>query len=318
MGNETGGQWLSLLISLDAALVLSGAVLTSYVGVSGLLERMTLDRVLPNVLLARNSRGSSYRIIIMFFLLSVSILLITQGDLGALAGVYTISFLMVMALFAIGNVLLKLKRKRLPRPEKASPFAIFLAFSAVVVAIVGNAIMNPQYLGVFLEYFIPAIVFVLVMLNRTTLLWGVLELIKYFFEPIRRWVKLTNNKIIRLIIEINSQEFVFFTNHDDVANLNRVMQYITKNEHTNILRIVSVLKEGETVPERLISDIEVLDREYPDLHIHFMKVDGVFGPELIRKLSEEWKIPINFMFIGSPSERFPYRIEELGGVRLII
>ena len=45
---------------------------------------------------------------------------------------------------------------------------------------------------------------------------------------------------------------------------------------------------------------------------------GQFGPELIRELSDKWKIPINFMFIGSPGDHFPYRVEELGGVRLII
>jgi hypothetical protein len=35
------------LIAMGAFLVLSGAVLTSFVGVTGLLERMTLDRILP-------------------------------------------------------------------------------------------------------------------------------------------------------------------------------------------------------------------------------------------------------------------------------
>ncbi|RMG79241.1 MAG: APC family permease [Bacteroidetes bacterium] len=318
MGQEAGGEWLSVLISADAALVLSGAVLTSYVGVSGLLERMTLDRILPNFLLQKNNRGSAYRIIIMFFLLCVSILFITQGNLGALAGVYTISFLMVMALFGFGNILLKLRRKRLPRPERASPLAILIAVAAVVMAIIGNAIMNPPYLGVFLEYFIPAFLVVMVMLNRTTLLWGLLELIKYFFEPIQRFVKKSNKRILKLIHEINSQEFVFFTNHDDVATLNRVMLYISKNEHTHKLKIVSVLQEGETIPERLRTDIDVLDREYPDIKIEFVEIKGTFGPQLIRELSQKWKIPINFMFIGSPSEQFPYRIEELGGVRLII
>jgi hypothetical protein len=38
-------------------------------------------------------------------------------DLIALAGVYTFSFLAVMGLFGIGNLLLKFKRKKLPRPE---------------------------------------------------------------------------------------------------------------------------------------------------------------------------------------------------------
>jgi amino acid transporter len=48
LGQTTGGSWLAYLISIDAVLVLCGAVLTSFVGVSGLLNRMTLDRILPN------------------------------------------------------------------------------------------------------------------------------------------------------------------------------------------------------------------------------------------------------------------------------
>ena len=318
MGFKAGGSWVATFISVDAALVLSGAVLTSYVGVGGLLERMTLDRILPNFLLQKNKRGSAYRILILFFLLGTSILFITRGELGALAGVYTISFLAVMALFGIGNILLKVRRSKLPRPERASPLAIFLAIGAVVVALVGNAILNPAYLGVFLEYFIPAFLLVSIMLNRTKLLWAILELIKYVFEPIQLFIKKLNKRILNLINEINSQEFVFFTNDDNVAILNRVMLYISKNEHTRKLKIITVLENGETLPGRLASDIEVLDREYPDIDIEFIPMEGKFGPELIRELSDKWKIPINFMFIGSPGDHFPYRIEELGGVGLII
>ena len=318
MGFKAGGSWVATFISVDAALVLSGAVLTSYVGVGGLLERMTLDRILPNFLLQKNKRGSAYRILILFFLLGTSILFITRGELGALAGVYTISFLAVMALFGIGNILLKVRRSKLPRPERASPLAIFLAIGAVVVALVGTAILNPAYLGVFLEYFIPAFLLVSIMLNRTKLLWAILELIKYVFEPIQLFIKKLNKRILNLINEINSQEFVFFTNDDNVAILNRVMLYISKNEHTRKLKIITVLENGETLPGRLASDIEVLDREYPDIDIEFIPMEGKFGPELIRELSDKWKIPINFMFIGSPGDHFPYRVEELGGVRLII
>ncbi|QMW07214.1 hypothetical protein [Spirosoma foliorum] len=39
---------------------------------------------------------------------------------------------------------------------------------------------------------------------------------------------------------------------------------------------------------------------------------------LIQELFTKWQIPTNFMFIGSPGQRFQYRVEELGGVRLII
>lgn len=318
MGSKIGGNWLSTLVSVDAALVLSGAVLTAYVGVSGLLERMTLDRILPNFLLSKNRRGAAYRIIILFFLLCVSILTITRGELGALAGVYTISFLLVMALFGFGNILLKIKRRKLPRPERASPISIIIAVAAVGAAIVGNAIMNPQYLGVFLEYFIPALILVTIMLNRTKILWGVLEVIKYLFAPIQKFVRRTNQGILNLIDEINSQEFVFFAKGDDVSVLNKVMQYITRNEHTRKLKIVTIVENGETAPDRLKTDIEVLDREYPEVKIEYIEIPGTFGPEIIKDLSKKWRIPINFMFIGSPTDRFPYRIEQLGGVRLII
>lgn len=112
VGEITGGKWLAYLISVDAVLVLCGAVLTSFVGVSGLVNRMTLDRILPNYFLKQNKRGSHYRIAIAFLLLCVSVLVATNGVLTSLAGVYTFSFLSVMALFGIGNLLLKVKRKK--------------------------------------------------------------------------------------------------------------------------------------------------------------------------------------------------------------
>jgi amino acid transporter len=125
MGRVAAGGWLTWLVSIDAALVLSGAVLTSFIGVGGLVQRMALDRVLPQFLLRLNRRNAAYRIMIAFFMLSVSILLITRGELEALAGVYTISFLLVMTLFGLGNVLLKIKRSRLPRPERAHWLALW-------------------------------------------------------------------------------------------------------------------------------------------------------------------------------------------------
>ncbi|MFK5891482.1 MAG: APC family permease [Flavobacteriaceae bacterium] len=312
MGEHVGGNWLGVLIAVDAVLVLSGAVLTSYVGVSGLLERMTLDRILPNYFLKKNSKGSSYRIIIMFFLLSVSVLLITQGNVKLLAGVYTISFLSVMALFGIGNILLKVKRAKLPRPEQASWIAVIIAIIAVGFALSGNVLMVPRdgmpsNITIFMPYFLVAMGFIFIMLNRIIILRSILKIVKYF-----------NSKIIRTINDIVKQEFVFFTKGDHLSNLNRVMLYIKQNEHTRKIKIVTVLNKGEDVSIKLKTDIEFLDREYPDIDIDFVVMHDTFGPKLINKLSKEWDIPVNFMFIGSPGDKFPYRVEQLGGVRLII
>jgi amino acid transporter len=316
MGRIAGGNWLAWLVSIDAVLVLSGAVLTSYVGVSGLVHRMTLDRCLPQFLLKTNKVGTTYRIMIAFFLLCVSILFITSGELGALAGVYTISFLSVMTLFGIGNILLKIRRNRLPRPERASGWALLIAISAVMAALVGNAILNPPYLLVFIKYFIPTVAVVSIMLFRIPLLKGLLLLLKTLPRAYSRIVKSTS--IRKTIVDISSQQFVYFTKGDNVQNLNKVMLYILKNEDTHRIKIVTLVEDESKVPKNLASDIEVLDRAYPEFHVDFVVMKGHFSPKLIEELSIQWNIPKNFMFIGSPGDRFPYQISQLGGVRLII
>lgn len=134
VGEVTGGKWLAYLISSDAVLVLCGAVLTSFVGVSGLVNRMTLDRILPNFFLKQNKKGAHYRIATAFLLLCVSVLLATNGVLTSLAGVYTFSFLSVMVLFGIGNLLLKVKRSQLPRPEYAPVVSVLVAIAFIILA----------------------------------------------------------------------------------------------------------------------------------------------------------------------------------------
>lgn len=318
MGNVSGGNWLFYVISIDAALVLSGAVLTAYVGVGGLVERMALDRILPKQLLKKNNRGSSYRIFILFFLLSTSILIITQGDLKSLAGVYTIAFLCVMILFGIGNMLLKINRKKLPRPEVAGWFALFIAITGIAVALVGNIILNPGDVGIFLEYLVPAILVTGFMLYRVPIFKAGLFFLDYITPQKKSFFGKINRRIKKAIYNINSQQFIFFTNHDDVATLNKVLQYIEANENTRRLKIVAVLNDDEHITKHLKNDVNVLDRAYPNIIIEFIEEKGVFGPDKIKELSKRWNIPINFMFIGSPGDKFPYRIEELGDVRLII
>ena len=340
MGEVGGGSWMAKLVGIDAVLVLSGATLTSYVGVTGLIERMTLDRCLPRFLLKKNRRQTPYRIIIGFFVLSVSVLLITGGDLKSLAAVYTLSFLAVMALFAIGNLLLKVKRPNLPRPQRASYFTVLSALAAVLIALWGNARLNSQYLVVFLEYMIPTVLVVTLMLTRLQLL----ELAVFFLEQLRKrihrersdavdqrdwesvrwWARLgwrirrLDDTVYEMIERVLNQEVVFFTRGDNLRNLNRVMLYILENEHTHRVRVVTVVKDPSEVPAGLKEQLEFLDQAYPELDIDLEVIEGTFSPELIDRLSREWKIPKNLMFIGSPGDHLIYGISELGGVRLVI
>jgi len=95
------------------------------------------------------------------------------------------------------------------------------------------------------------------------------------------------------------------------------MIYVEENESTKRLKIVHIAN-SQSNNDHLKKDIEVLDRAYPDIDIDFIEIEGQFGPEMIDRLSQEWDIPKNFMFIGAPGNKFPYHVSELGGVRLIM
>ena len=78
------------------------------------------------------------------------------------------------------------------------------------------------------------------------------------------------------------------------------------------------MADRSQVPAKLQSDLQFLDEAYPDIDIEFVVIEDKFSPDLIRRLSKEWNVPTNLMFIGSPRGKLAYGLAELGGVRLII
>ncbi|NOY26475.1 MAG: APC family permease [Oligoflexia bacterium] len=319
MGTLSAGQWLGTLVSIDAVLVLSGAVLTSYVGVTGLIRRMSLDRCLPQALLSENRlRQTNHWIILSFFLVCCSIMMATGGDVETLAGVYTISFLSVMALFAVGNMLLKVKRSRLPRADRASWPLVFIALVAVLIGLGGNVLLDPAYVEIFLEYFAAVLAIVGVMFLRVQLLRVVLFVLRSIVDMVTGGSQWLKEVVYKSIDEINSATVIYFTKGDDPAELNRAALYVLENEQTNLLKIVYAFDDDHPVPDHLSGLLSEIDHLYPSLRIDFLAVRGTFGPELIRSLSEKLGVPLNYMFIGTPGDRFPHRIEALGGVRLIL
>lgn len=318
IGSLTGGSWLATIVSINAVTVLSGAVLTSFVGVNGLIKRMTLDRILPNYFLKENKRGSTYRILILFFLLCCSVLLVTKGKLGPLAAVYALSFLTVMASFALGNILLKLRRSRLPRPEYAKPGAVLIALFAIIIALYGNVKANPQYLVTFLQYFVPSVLLILAMLMRKDIMHFVVNILESVSKGYKRYTVTRQRFLNRSLKKLYEQNFVFFSKGDDISTLNKVMMYLHENEVTNKMKIVTILDKDKQPDPKFLSDFDTLDRAYPEVDMEYITMVGEFTPELVDQLSKEWSIPKNFMFISSPGERFSYRVDELGGVRLIL
>ncbi len=319
MGYLSQGALLAQIVSFDAFLVLSGAVLTSYVGVTGLVRRMSLDRCLPMVFLRENRmRGTNHWIVAAFFALCVSILLVTRGRIETLAGVYTLSFLSVMALFALGNMLLKKERARLPREVRAGWITVTLAMFAVLLSLLGNVLLDPINVKLFAIYLLATGAAVGIMFVRLELLKLGLSLLRVVVEKAKAFNEWTRATVLRKIEEINSLTVVYFTKGDDLAILNRAALYVLTNEQTNRMKVIHVYGQEQDVPSDLAKQLSEIDKLYPQLRIDFVAVRGSFGPELIEELSRRLKVPKNYMFIGTPGDRFPHRVEDLGGVRMIL
>jgi len=312
MGTVAGGKWLNVLVSVDATMVLSGAVLTAYVGVNGLARRMSMDRCLPQFLMQENRfRHTNHFIIIGFFLITSSLYVIVNENVQTLAGVYTIAFLGVMSLFSIGNMLVKYKRKTLPREVRASWAAAVIGLIGVVAGLVGNIMFNVTYLEYFALYFSITVAIVMLMFVRIRLL----KILLYFLSKNPFFKRHLGHWIQSQIKQIYGQQMIFFSKNDDISVLNKAVLYARDNELTNWLKIVHVYRDSP--PPQLANDVKTLDRIYPKTRIDLILVKGEFHPDLVHMVSETLGVPKNFMFISSPGDRFPHDLSEFGGIRLI-
>jgi amino acid transporter len=309
-----GGPIFQYMIAADAFLVLAGAVLTAYVGVSGLIYRMSADDCLPGFLSKANSKGSFPRIIIGFFLLCTSILLITNAELSSLAGVYTIAFLGVMSLFALGNLILRQTRRDLKRTYRAKILFVVLAFFGTALGIGGNIRLKPENLVFFGMYFIPSVLIVLSVVYYEYLLKFMIGATKFF--------PFLNIFFTKKYLKMAEGKFVIFVHHTD--RLHTILDYINRNENGKTI-ILAHCKNDENVdePDQVFKEIsEILPAltkaglyrqfKFENLYIH-----KPFSPEVIDLVAKEVDIEKNRILIGSIHNHHKFDYSDLGGVRII-
>ncbi len=307
-----GGTIFQYIVVADAFLVLAGAVLTAFVGVSGLIYRMTTDGCFPNFLSYENKKGSYPYIIIFFFLLCTSILLITKGDLLSLAGVYTIAFLSVMSLFALGNLIMRETRTELKRTYHAPLIFVLLAFAATVAGVFGNIRIQPQNIEYFAIYFVPTITAVFIFLRLDWFLQFILRFTKY--------LRKIDDIVLQHFEDITSGTFVVFIRHID--RLYPILEYINNNETGRNIILIHCSNEKVQDDKSLAELREVIPTlqkagAFAHFNIRVLHRSEQFGPELIDKVSKELKIRKNRILIGSIHEEHPFDYAELGGVRII-
>ena len=173
------GFLFQTVVSIDAFVVLAAALLTGYVGINGLIRRMSMDRCLPQFFLMKNPwTGTDSFILVGFFVLCVSQVVILDSNVEALGGVYCYAFLSVMTIFAFGNILLKFRRPSLPREISVSWTHSVVGLLSVVVALMGNILGKPELLTYFFVYFLIIGVLVLVMFQRVRIMRLVYRILK--------------------------------------------------------------------------------------------------------------------------------------------
>ncbi|EGZ14182.1 hypothetical protein PHYSODRAFT_286763 [Phytophthora sojae] len=353
VGREAVGSWFETWICIDAFIVLSGAVLTSYVGICGLVRRLSTDRVLPAFLAKTNKlRGTNHYIIGIYFALSSSLVLILNADATTVNGVYTYAFLGLMAMFSCACMLLKGKRSEIPRDIHAPWAAVIVGFILVVVAIFANLLGDPSVLMYFAIYFIVVMFVMFVMFERVTILRCILVMMKKMApsrygkaaavglatdssSEIEHTGARGGHTIARTIVSIRDAPIVFFCKVPDLTIINKAIIYMRRNEQTHTLRIVHVFSDEEADAPVLASFREMaalFDSMYPKIRVDFVSVRGEFGPAMIEWLSRsmkvpfgpamiEWlsrsmKVPRNMMFITQPDFLSAERVSTVG-VRVI-
>lgn len=309
-----GGSLFQYIVVIDAFLVLCGGVLTGFIGVSGLINRMAVDEALPFWFAKRNAKGSYPRIVITFFILCTSILLMTGGDLRSLAGVYAISFLSVMSMFALGNLILKITRPDLKRFYTFPAVLVFLAFVTTFIGLLGNISMDVSNLALFLIYFLPVMFLVRAYIYRD-------YIIAFFYKHTAQSSSL--HRIFRLFFRnVTRGTYILFIHRAD--RLFNTLKYINANEagrHVIILHCKDDTDEvNREVWKELNALVPVLPKAgvFPHLRLDLHQVEGEFGPEIIHKASVKYDIPKNRIFVGTIHHNHKFNYEDLGGVRIIV
>ena len=276
---------------------------------------MSLDGCLPGFLSKGSSKNSRVAIIFSFFALCVSILIMTHGELLSLAGVYTISFLGVMSLFAIGNLILRKTRDELKRPYKAPFVFVIIALLATISGLIGNIAIDRRNATFFLTYFIPAMVLVFSIIFQKDLYENL--------SNIFAWCKPISGFFRRKFF-IASRERVYVFVHRTEA-LFRILEYINNNEGAHNVTIVHCADgvHADHHPERKKEIEEILPfirkaGVFPHLNIEFEYTPKPFGPDAIHTFALEHSVPNNKIFIGSIHDFHAFEYSDLGGVRIIL
>ena len=206
---------------LHYRLSLTIGVLTGIISSCGAIERLSLDHVLPTLFRRRlKFSNAPYVSIIVFTGIGLAMFGVVDANLSIIADQFTVSFLIILSLFALSNLFLKFNRDRLVRGKQVSlPFVLF-ALAVVIAALVGNIILAPVIVGYFAIFF----VITLAAMSYTSVRGQVATVIYWLYNR-NRWLhslRCTESWAVKLrenIRRSKKQPVIFFAKTDEVPFL---------------------------------------------------------------------------------------------------
>eukprot|EP00927_Polykrikos_kofoidii_P078786 TRINITY_DN7559_c0_g1_i1.p1 TRINITY_DN7559_c0_g1~~TRINITY_DN7559_c0_g1_i1.p1 ORF type:complete len:785 (-),score=110.90 TRINITY_DN7559_c0_g1_i1:64-2370(-) len=323
LAEAVGGPTLRDIIGMDAVIVLAGAVLTSYVGVCGLFQRMAGDRCLPEFFATCNAwRGTPHNTIIFFFAITASMCCLFDGDISMLGNMYSLAFLLVMALFSICGLWMKVERATLPRQVHAPVSTFFLGLALVSIAFSAAVMSHTEVLAYFLAYYMLTVILVMVTFARVSIFTAFLRCLSSSFAVrmvVRCFVRMevAEQWVVVQLQKLRSRGVIYFTKKANLSEINRALQYIDDNEEARWVRIVHVYTNDSQIPAKLLEYVQLLDCIYPKTRIDCVLVKGEFSPGTVQWISKRVSVPVNSMFINCPRHDFQHGLDTMGGVRVI-
>ncbi|KDQ14961.1 hypothetical protein BOTBODRAFT_65898 [Botryobasidium botryosum FD-172 SS1] len=317
----SSGRWLRWWVVVDCVLVLGGGVLAGVFTACGLLERLAKDRVIPQTFLRTMPlTGSAYVSVLAFLALSLLVYASSGLNLAVISGMFSITFLFVMGLYAVSAILLKVNADRLPRQYRARMSTALLALAVTIIVLFGNVVRQPITIGLFAAYFFAILLTFFVFRTQVQLAQGLMWLSTHLSPPavLTNWIpwKATSYEkaVAGWIQKLRKNTICVWVKTHDIHVLLSALLYVKRNESTARVIFVHAYSAVEQIPAELDANSRILDEAFPDTTIDLVFLNGTFGPTLVNAASIKLAVDHSQMLMFCPGQD---HLSDYGGVRIM-
>ncbi|CAK9052629.1 ER lumen protein-retaining receptor 1 [Durusdinium trenchii] len=285
---------------------------------------MAGDRCLPEFFSETNTwRNTPHYTILVFFGVCSSMCIMLDGDITLLAAIYSISFLLVMGLFAFCGLWLKINRPTLPREIKSHPAFFVCGLLLVSCAFTAVVLLHPEMLTYFYIYYGITTTMVMLTFARVSIFKSFLQLMSH--SKVARFIiqwfvhkRVAEEWAHQKLKNLQDQGVVYFTKRASMSQINRALQYIEQNEEARWVKVIHCYTDLDQIPPNLEEYVRILDCVYPTLKVDSILVRGEFSPAMVQYISKRIQVKVNCMFINCPKIDFKHPLDRMGGVRVIL